>query len=277
MRQILVLLFWRFLELFFPKYTAPRWLTLQVRKVGYRGPTVQSLNMDTEAHVLGRVRQAGQRGIVMCSGSQDAPLNLWRLCTSHWTLNPLCHKGTPIKIINERQKKKNLGVPMVTWLVSMKTRVWSLASQGSGIAMSCGVGHRHGLDPELLWLWCRPASTALIWSLAWEPPYVMGVALKRQKPKEKEKKEKRKVTGPTWQQCWGCLGLHTLMRHTLAILSTVFPISGCLLHAQPCANSGDTIRTRLRSGIVVAVAQAGTCSSDSTPKPGNVHMPWVQP
>ena len=192
MRQILVLLFWRFLELFFPKYTAPRWLTLQVRKVGYRGPTVQSLNMDTEAHVLGRVRQAGQRGIVMCSGSQDAPLNLWRLCTSHWTLNPLCHKGTPIKIINERQKKKNLGVPMVTWLVSMKTRVWSLASQGSGIAMSCGVGHRHGLDPELLWLWCRPASTALIWSLAWEPPYVMGVALKRQKPKEKEKKKKER-------------------------------------------------------------------------------------
>ena len=22
-------------------------------------------------------------------------------------------------------------------------------------AVSCGVGNRHGLDPELLWLWCR--------------------------------------------------------------------------------------------------------------------------
>ena len=29
-----------------------------------------------------------------------------------------------------------------------------------GIAVSCAVGHRHGLDPELLWLWCRPTATA---------------------------------------------------------------------------------------------------------------------
>ena len=28
------------------------------------------------------------------------------------------------------------------------------------IAMSCGVGHRCGSDPALLWLWCRPAATA---------------------------------------------------------------------------------------------------------------------
>ena len=27
--------------------------------------------------------------------------------------------------------------------------------------MSCGVGHRHGLDLVLLWLWCRLAATAL--------------------------------------------------------------------------------------------------------------------
>ena len=33
------------------------------------------------------------------------------------------------------------------------------------------------LDPELLWLWCRPAGTALIRSLAWEPPYAVDVAL----------------------------------------------------------------------------------------------------
>ena len=38
--------------------------------------------------------------------------------------------------------------------------------------MSCGVGHRQGLDPELLWLWRRPAATALIQPLAWEPPFV---------------------------------------------------------------------------------------------------------
>ena len=47
--------------------------------------------------------------------------------------------------------------------------------------MSCGVDYRHGLDPELLW--CRPAATALILPLAWEPPYAAGTALKRKKLK----------------------------------------------------------------------------------------------
>ena len=28
--------------------------------------------------------------------------------------------------------------------------------------MSCGVGHRHGSDPALLWLWCRLVAKALI-------------------------------------------------------------------------------------------------------------------
>ena len=47
--------------------------------------------------------------------------------------------------------------------------------------MSCGVGRRHSLDPELLWLWYRPAAVAPIGPLAWEPPYAVGAALKRQK------------------------------------------------------------------------------------------------
>ena len=47
--------------------------------------------------------------------------------------------------------------------------------------MSCGVGHRHCLDLELLWLWYRPTAAALIWPLAWEPPHVTGVALKKKK------------------------------------------------------------------------------------------------
>ena len=45
--------------------------------------------------------------------------------------------------------------------------------------MSHGVGHRQGLDPSLLWLWYRPAATALIHPLAWEPPYAAVVALKK--------------------------------------------------------------------------------------------------
>ena len=57
--------------------------------------------------------------------------------------------------------------------------------------MSCGVGQRRVLDPMLLWLWCRPAATALILPLDWKPPYATGVALKRQKFKKiKIKKEK---------------------------------------------------------------------------------------
>ena len=48
------------------------------------------------------------------------------------------------------------------------------------VALSCGVGHRCGLDLTLLWLlWHRPAATALIRPLAWEPPYASGAALKR--------------------------------------------------------------------------------------------------
>ena len=51
--------------------------------------------------------------------------------------------------------------------------------------MSCGVGHRRGLDLALLWLGPRLAVTAPIQPRAWEPPYAAGAALK------KKKKEKR--------------------------------------------------------------------------------------
>ena len=46
--------------------------------------------------------------------------------------------------------------------------------------MSCGVGRRRGSDAELLQLWRRPAAVAAIRPLAWEFPYAMGAALKRQ-------------------------------------------------------------------------------------------------
>ena len=51
--------------------------------------------------------------------------------------------------------------------------------------MNCGVGRRCSSDPVLLRLWCRPAATALIRPLAWEPPYAMGAALKDKKRKKK--------------------------------------------------------------------------------------------
>ena len=58
--------------------------------------------------------------------------------------------------------------------------------------MSCGVGCRYSSDPELLWLWCRQAATALIRPLAWEPPCAAGVALEEAKKDQKEKKKKKK-------------------------------------------------------------------------------------
>ena len=39
-------------------------------------------------------------------------------------------------------------------------------------------------DAALLWLWCRPAATALIRPLAWEPPYAEGAALEKTKKKK---------------------------------------------------------------------------------------------
>ena len=56
--------------------------------------------------------------------------------------------------------------------------------------MSCGVGLRSGLDPVLLWLWCRPVAKAPIRPLVWEPPYAAGAALKRPKKKKGKKKGK---------------------------------------------------------------------------------------
>ena len=58
--------------------------------------------------------------------------------------------------------------------------------------MSCGVGHRFGSNPELLWLLCRPAAMAPIQPLAWEHPYARCGPKKTKK--EKENREKKDIT-----------------------------------------------------------------------------------
>ena len=50
--------------------------------------------------------------------------------------------------------------------------------------MSCGVGRRCGLDPVLLWLWCRLAAEASIWPLACELLHAVGAALKNKQLKK---------------------------------------------------------------------------------------------
>ena len=60
----------------------------------------------------------------------------------------------------------------------------------AGSIPGCGIGGRHDLDAVLLRLWCKPAATAPIRPLAWEPPYAAGAAqeiAKRQKQKQNQK------------------------------------------------------------------------------------------
>ena len=41
-------------------------------------------------------------------------------------------------------------------------------------------------DPELLWLWLRPAATVLIRPLIWERPHAAAEALKKDKTKKRK-------------------------------------------------------------------------------------------
>ena len=59
--------------------------------------------------------------------------------------------------------------------------------QGSGVAMSGGVGHRGSSNPTWLGLGCRLAAAVPIRLLVWELLYVVGVALKIAKSKKKRK------------------------------------------------------------------------------------------
>ena len=58
--------------------------------------------------------------------------------------------------------------------------------------MSCGIGHKRGLDLALLRLWCRPAAVAPI-GLVWE---FLHAANLPQKAKKKKKKKKKKILPP---------------------------------------------------------------------------------
>ena len=70
---------------------------------------------------------------------------------------------------------------------SGETNLTSFHEDAGWIPGLCSVGHRGGSDPELLWLWHRPAAAAPILPLAWELPYAMGMSLKKRKQKKKKK------------------------------------------------------------------------------------------
>ena len=106
--------------------------------------------------------------------------------------------------------------------------------------MSSGVGHRRGLDPVLLWLWCRPVAVVLIWPLAWEPPYAVGAALKTETPPPKKKTSS---VGPLWLLSFSCLnfeGVHLF-------LSGCHPGTRVPRHFRVCCPRGLTL-----AGILAA-------------------------
>ena len=68
-------------------------------------------------------------------------------------------------------------------LGTMRLQVPSSVGEGSGVAVSCGVGRRHSSDLAWLWLWCRLGAVAPIRPVVWELPCAVGAGMKSKKKK----------------------------------------------------------------------------------------------
>ena len=97
--------------------------------------------------------------------------------------------------------------------------------------MSCGVGSRHGLDAEVLWLWCRPAATAPMRPLVQKtPPKTKNIPLKKKTKKKKKKKKKQDqidgCQGPRGGKNGGTLSVKRLWDIQVEIYPTVYGSTG---------------------------------------------------
>ena len=117
-----------------------------------------------------------------------------------------------------------------------KKRVWRCSHHGAAETNLTRnyevVGSIPGLDHcvkdlALLWLWCRPATIALIRPLAWEPPYAAGVALEKVKRQKKKKKKEKEAEYFGWVRPEGWLSPHAwkcvTWKNTVTLLTTRYP------------------------------------------------------
>ena len=93
-------------------------------------------------------------------------------------------------------KYVGLGVPVVVQWLMNPTRNHEVVGSIPGLLSGLRIQRCHepwcrsqicSSDPVLLWLWRRPAATAPLRPLAWEPPCAMGAALEKTKRQKKKK------------------------------------------------------------------------------------------
>ena len=130
-------------------------------------------------------------GDVLLNSLFSSPLIGLYLCASITFLdycNCIFLLGPETRYFIVTQKKQ-------TWLGSTRTQVQSLASLSGLRIRHCRelwCRSQTRLGSSIAVMWCRPATTAPVGTLAWEPPYNPENPTKHKKNQKKKKKKEKK-------------------------------------------------------------------------------------